>query len=263
MRDSGDKSMNAFLVALLVAEMALSRRTAIPTPSQQQSQPELCQSPLPQSASRSGAGACSTRQRTAQPGAGESAQPVLRSSSDLVRIDVEVTDRSGKPSRDSEPISSPSPTMAKPQKVSIFSYEDIEASKPPQIADTKPIVRRRRQLRPTLPREADGEQVATAACWCFSSISPRMAIDDLVRAHDAAAKFVKQQMSKADLVSVVVLQLQPSRALRFHQRPRRARTQPSRSFFPALVAALQSALRRRAKRRIRRAAGYRRRLHRR
>ena len=28
--------------------------------------------------------------------------------------------------------------------------------------------------------------------------------DDLVRAHDAAAKFVKQQMTKADLVSVVV-----------------------------------------------------------
>src|ERR1700722_12909600 len=70
----------------------------------------------------------------------ESAQPVLRSSSDLVRIDVEVTDRSGKPLKALQSDQFSITDDGQSQKVSIFSYEDIEAVETAADSDTKPIV---------------------------------------------------------------------------------------------------------------------------
>ena len=176
---------------------------------------------------------------------------VLRTSSDLVRIDVEVTDRSGKPLKGLQADQFTITDDGQPQKISIFSYEDIEASKPRATATRNRLSCR--SISDAAAAEAAGEQVATAACWCSSSISPRW-LDDLIRAHDAAEKFVKQQMTKADLVSVVVFQLEPSRACEFYERSREARKSrraadraPRRSF--------ESSLCRGAEWRIRRAAG--------
>src|SRR5581483_1711654 len=69
-----------------------------------------------------------------------SAQPVLRSSSDLVRIDVEVAGRDGKPLKGLKPEQFSITDDGQDQKVSIFSYEDIESIETAPDADTAPIV---------------------------------------------------------------------------------------------------------------------------
>jgi VWFA-related protein len=132
-----------------------------------------------------------------------SAQPVLRSSSDLVRIDVEVTDRSGKPVKGLKSDQFTITDDGQGQRISIFSYEDIEAVETASDIDTKPIV-----IAVDSPSDAAAESAGEQArdrrmlvlFFDLTSLGP----DDLIRAHDAAAKFVKQQMTKADLVSVVV-----------------------------------------------------------
>jgi VWFA-related protein len=139
---------------------------------------------------------------TGQQAPGESAQPVLRSSSELVRIDVEVTDRSGKPVKGLRSEQFTITDDGQSQKVSIFSYQDIEAVETAADTNTKPIV-----LAVDTPTdaaaEAEGQLARDRRLMILFFDLTSMANDDLIRAHDAAAKFVKQQMSKADLVSVV------------------------------------------------------------
>ncbi len=132
-----------------------------------------------------------------------SAQPVLRSSSDLVRIDVEVTDRSGKPVKGLKSDQFTITDDGQGQRISIFSYEDIEAVETASDIDTKPIV-----IAVDSPSDAAaesaGEQARDRRMLVLFFDLTSLGADDLIRAHDAAAKFVKQQMTKADLVSVVV-----------------------------------------------------------
>jgi len=134
---------------------------------------------------------------------GPSAQSVLRSSSDLVRIDVEVTDRSGKPIKGLKADQFSLTDDSQAQKVSIFSYEDIEAVETASDSDTKPIV-----VAVDSPSDAAaqaaGDQVRDRRMLVLFFDLTSLGVDDLVRAHDAAVKFIKQQMTKADLVSVVV-----------------------------------------------------------
>jgi VWFA-related protein len=132
-----------------------------------------------------------------------SSQPMLRSSSDLVRIDVEVTDRSGKPVKGLRSDQFTITDDGQGQKVSIFSYEDIEAVETASDTDTKPIV-----IAVDSPSDAAaqtaGEQARDRRMLVLFFDLTSLGNDDLMRAHDAAAKFVKQQMTKADLVSVVI-----------------------------------------------------------
>jgi VWFA-related protein len=134
---------------------------------------------------------------------GPSAESVLHTSSDLVRIDVEVTDRSGKPLKGLKADQITITDDGQAQKVSIFSYQDIEAVETASDSDTKPIV-----VAVDSPSDAAaqaaGEQVRDRRMLVLFFDLTALGVDDLVRAHDAAAKFVKQQMTKADLVSVVV-----------------------------------------------------------
>ena len=149
------------------------------------------------------------RENTPQQAPGESAQPVLRSSSDLVRIDVEVTDRlrqagEGSASQDQFVVTDD----AQPQRVSIFSYEDIEAVETASRTPTpKPVV-----LAVDTPSDAvaqtEGEQARDRRLLVLFFDLTSLGNDDLIRAHDSALKFVKQQMTKADLVSVVSLSSQ-------------------------------------------------------
>jgi VWFA-related protein len=133
-----------------------------------------------------------------------SSQPLLRSSSDLVRIDVEVTDGSGKPVKGLKADQFTITDDGQGQKVSIFSYEDIEAVETASEADIKPIV-----IAVDSPSDAAaqaaGEQARDRRMLVLFFDLTSLGPDDLIRAHDAATKFVKQQMTKADLVSVVVL----------------------------------------------------------
>ena len=171
----------------------------------------LCLPSAPMQARQQAAGPSSDQTAAGQPAAQSnstqvppSSQPLLRSSSDLVRIDVEVTDRSGKPVKGLTADQFTITDDGQGQKVSIFSYEDIEAVETASETDTKPIV-----IAVDSPSDAAaqtaGEQARDRRMLVLFFDLTSLGPDDLIRAHDAAAKFVKQQMTKADLVSVVVL----------------------------------------------------------
>ena len=162
----------------------------------------LCLPPAPLQARQQPASKGSTQSNTAEQAPTGSAQPVLRSSSDLVRIDVEVTDRLGKPVTGLKADQFTITDNGQSQKVSIFSYEDIEAIEKAADTDTKPLL-----VAVDSPSDAAaqaaGEQARNHRLLVLFFDLTSLGNDDLVRAHDAAAKFVKQQMTKADLVSVV------------------------------------------------------------
>src|ERR1700756_1002144 len=66
--------------------------------------------------------------------------PAIRASSDLVRIDVEVTDKSSNPVKGLTPEQFTITENGKQQKISIFTFQDIEKMETVQSEDTKPIV---------------------------------------------------------------------------------------------------------------------------
>ena len=131
-------------------------------------------------------------------------QSPLRVSSDLVRIDVEVTDKSGKPIKGLRQDQFTITDDGKPQAISSFSYADIESIETAGADDAKPIV---------VPVDNDGPNTPSAAAASDQLRDRRLLVlffdltsmqpDDLIRAHDAGEKFIKQQMTKADVVAVV------------------------------------------------------------
>jgi len=128
----------------------------------------------------------------------------LRSTSDLVRIDVEVTDKSGKPLKGLKQEQFSITENGKPQKISIFTYEDIEGVETAGAAnsDMAPIVVPIDSPTP-VNEEAVNNQVQNRRLLVLFFDLTSMANDDLQRAHDAAKKFVDTQMTAADLVAIV------------------------------------------------------------
>jgi VWFA-related protein len=129
---------------------------------------------------------------------------ILHSTVNLVVVDVEVTDSSGRPVKGLKPGDFTVLEDGKPQKISTFVYADVEgfasagggaeAAKPvvvpvagsPAQGSLGPIVRDRRMI------------------LLFFDLTS-LHTDDLARAREAAIHFVKEQMSPADLVGVVTL----------------------------------------------------------
>src|SRR3984885_877091 len=129
---------------------------------------------------------------------------VLRTSSDLVRIDVEVTDKSGRPIKGLRADQFVVTDNSKPQSISTFSYADIESIEAAGGEDAKPIVVPVDNEGPNAPsEEAISDQLRDRRLIVLFFDITSMQTDDLIRAHDAAQKFVKQQMTKADVVAVV------------------------------------------------------------
>src|SRR5271156_602707 len=129
---------------------------------------------------------------------------VLRTSSDLVRIDVEVTDKSGKPIKGLKQDQFIITDDGKRQSISIFLYSDIESIETAGTEDAKPIVVPVDNEGPNAPNaEAIGDQLRDRRLIVLFFDMTSMQPDDLIRAHDAADKFVKQQMTKADVVALV------------------------------------------------------------
>ena len=150
--------------------------------------------------------------------------PVLRSLSDLVRIDVEVTDRSGKPIKGLEGRQVHVYDDGKSQKISIFSYEDIEAIETAAPdTNTKPIVvPSTRRPRRRFLRRSVGSSPRIAECWCCSSISLRCRPTIWSAPTTPRTNSSHQQMTPADLVAVVVVLHAAHRARRFHERSGRS-----------------------------------------
>ncbi|MFZ0467047.1 MAG: VWA domain-containing protein [Candidatus Acidiferrales bacterium] len=131
---------------------------------------------------------------------------VIRTGVSLIVIDAEVTGRDGLPVRGLKVDQFTVLEDGKPQKIVSFVYSDIQALETAAKAGAGgPSV--------VVPLEASAqttnEDLSTVVrdhrmILLFFDLSS-MGTDDLLRARDAAMKFVKQQMSAADLVSVVVL----------------------------------------------------------
>src|ERR1700735_1449366 len=171
------------LVALLVAGLALAQ-----SPQQSANPSAPAQPPSNQSA----------------PVAIPMPASVLRTSSDLVRIDVEVTDKSGKPIKGLRADQFVVTDNSKPQSISTFSYADIESIEAAAADDAHPIVVPVDNEGPNAPsEEAVSDQLRDRRLIVLFFDITSMQTDDLIRAHDAAQKFVKQQMTKADVVAVV------------------------------------------------------------
>jgi len=183
------------VVAFLVAGLALAQspqQSANPSaqPSTNQSAPVAV--PMPASV----------------PGSPQSSKQspvsVLRTSSDLVRIDVEVTDKSGKPIKGLRADQFVVTDNGKRQDISSFSYADIESIEAAGEEDAKPVVVPVDNEGPNAPSaEAISDQLRDRRLIVLFFDLTSMQTDDLIRAHDAAQKFVKQQMTKADVVAVV------------------------------------------------------------
>ena len=129
--------------------------------------------------------------------------PPLRTSSDLVRIDVEVTDRNGAPIKGLKPEQFTVTDNGKPQKISTFLYSDIEAIERAGNEDQKPMTIPVDPPAP-LPEETVSNAVRDRRLLVLFFDMTSMENDDVFRAHDAAQKFIDKQMTAADLVSIVV-----------------------------------------------------------
>lgn len=175
-----------FLVALLA--VGLTASPAMPQ-SQQQSTPAPTAVPAPPPPATD-----STRP--------PNQVPPLRTTSDLVRIDVEVTDHSGASIKGLRADQFTVTDNGKPQKISSFVYADIEAIEQAGNEDQKPIAIPVDSPAP-LPEEAVTNAVRDRRLLVLFFDMTSMENDDLLRAHDAAQKFIDKQMTPADLVSVV------------------------------------------------------------
>jgi VWFA-related protein len=128
----------------------------------------------------------------------------IRTTSDVVRMDVEVTDKSGKPIKGLKGDQFTITDDGKPQKISIFYYSDIEKVETAgEVNQTPVVIPVDTPVRAAAPAEAMGDQTRDRRMMVLFFDLTSMQTDDIQRAHDAAEKFVKQQMSPADLVAIV------------------------------------------------------------
>lgn len=128
----------------------------------------------------------------------------IRTTSDVVRIDVEVTDKSGKPIKGLKADQFTITDDGKSQKISIFYYSDIERVETASDVNQTPVVIPVDvPVGAAAPAEAVSEQTRDRRLMVMFFDLTSMQTDDIQRAHDGAEKFVKQQMSPADLVAIV------------------------------------------------------------
>src|SRR5271168_1003519 len=203
MRDIAYKIATLWLVATLAAgpTAAQAQQAGQATGAQQQSgrqsAPVMVAPPATARAPQ--------QQTPAQQAAAHQSSAVLRSSSDLVRIDVEVTDKSGKPIKGLTANQFTITDEGKPQAITSFSFADIEAIETATADETKPIVVAVDNDGPNSPSaDAISDALRDRRLIVLFFDLTSMQTDDLIRAHDAADKFVKHQMTKADVVAVVV-----------------------------------------------------------
>jgi VWFA-related protein len=196
MKRAACRITNSLLSALFVAGMALGQsqqqQPANPPAQPSANPPAPVAVPMP------------SAPPTARQSSKQTPAAVLRATSDLVRIDLEVTDKSGRAIKGLRADEFVVTDDGKPQAISTFSYQDIEHVETAPTEDAKPIVVPVDNEGPNTPSPAAAsEQLRDRRLIVLFFDLTSMQPDDLIRAHDAAAKFVKQQMTQADVVAVV------------------------------------------------------------
>jgi VWFA-related protein len=131
----------------------------------------------------------------------EPGERVIRVYSDLVLIDVQVIGRDGKPVKGLKQENFKLTEDGKEQKVASFDYYDIETIETAGAADQKPIlVSLGAVAQPEKVRETVRDHRLIVLFFDMTSMQP----DELLRAIAAAQKYLREQMTPADLVGVVV-----------------------------------------------------------
>ena len=124
----------------------------------------------------------------------------IRSAVDLVEVDVEVTDRDGKPIKGLRQDQFSVAEDGKEQKISTFDYYDVEEIEKGPTARYRAgdrFHRRRRRARATAP---DGSRPPPDRAFLRSDLPAAAGPHAL---DNAAKKFLHDQMTAADLVGVV------------------------------------------------------------
>ncbi|MBI3671138.1 MAG: VWA domain-containing protein [Acidobacteria bacterium] len=171
-----------------VAALVLSALLCSPSHSQQNSQPV---NPRQQPAAPTGRGQ-PPRQRKGQE------KGTIRTVTDLVLIDAQVTDRGGKPVKGLKPEQFTLLEDDKPQKVSTFDYYDIEAIETAAAQDSTPVVVTLGAVAaPERVRQAVRDRRMIVLFFDMTALEP----PELLRATDAAQRFLREQMTPADLVA--------------------------------------------------------------
>jgi VWFA-related protein len=124
----------------------------------------------------------------------------IRSTVDLVEIDVQVTDRNGKPIKGLKQEQFTVTEDGKLQQVSTFEYNDIEKIETASAADEAPITVPIGSVASSEPIKAvvhDHRMIVLF--FDLTSLQP----EDLLRSTRAAQKYLQEQMTAADLVGIV------------------------------------------------------------
>jgi VWFA-related protein len=124
----------------------------------------------------------------------------IRSAVDLVEIDVQVTDRNGKPVKGLKQEQFTVTEDGKAQKVSTFEYNDIERVETAATAEEAPVTIPLGVVAATVQaRAAVHDHRMIVLFFDLTSLEAQ----DLLRSTRAAKKYLQEQMTPADLVGIV------------------------------------------------------------
>jgi len=130
----------------------------------------------------------------------EPGEKVIRAFTDLVLVDVQVTDRDGRLVKGLKQEQFTVLENGQRQKIAFFDYYDIEQMETAGAVDAAPVVV---ALGAPAPTERVREQVRDRRLVVLFFDLTSMQADALLRATAAAQKFVAEQMTPADLVAVL------------------------------------------------------------
>ncbi|MGH9407252.1 MAG: VWA domain-containing protein [Terriglobia bacterium] len=148
-------------------------------------------------------------QRAAQPAAGQigyqnlSQRYTLKITSNVVLVDVRVTDRKGNPVTDLKQSNFKVSEDGVPQKIDSFDLENIQKLAQETGENGKPAEVNLATLPPTTTQDTYKRLVQNHRLVVLFFDLSSMQIPDLLRALQSAQNFIKTQLTPADLVSIV------------------------------------------------------------
>jgi VWFA-related protein len=123
---------------------------------------------------------------------------VVRITTNLVQVDVTVTDKKGQPVTDLRPEEVEILEDGKPQKVTNFSYVSLEGGRQQAIATTAPADK---SAPPVPPARLRPEQVQRTIALVVDDLS--LSFESTYYTRQALKKFVDQQVQPGDLVAII------------------------------------------------------------
>jgi VWFA-related protein len=191
---TGQKSIRRRILAALAAASLLTAPVAFPLGAQSSQAPQTPQPQVVPVNPRQGPAAPPNNKPV--PGG----KATIRSTVSLVEIDVQITNRDGKPVKGLKQEQFTITEDGKPQKISSFEYNDIEQVETAGKVDVPPISVPLGTI--TSPEEIKAVVRDHRMIVLFFDLTSLQA-EDLVRSTRASQKNLQEQMTPADLVAVV------------------------------------------------------------